>query len=104
MAANKDRKGAIVAVRIGRGIVYAAYGFAAVAIVLLSIAFFLQLFDASRSAPFVAWVYRATDRIMKPCRGTFPAQEGENGSVLDLSFVFAMLMYGLLALLLHALI
>jgi uncharacterized protein YggT (Ycf19 family) len=100
----KERRSAIFAVRIGRGIVYAAYAFAALAIVILTIAFFLRLFAANPSTPFVEWVYRVTDRIMQPFRGIFPPASGQEGSVLDVSLLFAMLMYGLLALVLHALI
>jgi hypothetical protein len=41
---------------------------------------------------------------MQPFRGIFPAVEGGGGSVLDVSLLFAMLMYGLLALAVHALV
>jgi uncharacterized protein YggT (Ycf19 family) len=90
--------------RIGRALVFFAYAFALVAIVILTIAFFLKLFNASTTAPFVQWVYRATTHIMQPFRGIFPSVEGETGSVLDVSILFGILMYGLLALGLHALI
>ena len=89
---------------IGRGVVWLVYAFVIFAIVIATLAFFLQLFGANPTADFAAWVYRGAARLTAPFRGIFPAQEGENGSVLDLSLVFAMLMYGLLALLLHALI
>ena len=35
---------------------------------------------------------------MQPFRGIFPSVEGEQGSVFDVSMLFAMFMYGLLAL------
>ena len=41
---------------------------------------------------------------MQPFRGIFPPLEGEQGSVFDVSMLFAIFMYGLLALGLHALI
>lgn len=90
--------------RISRVLVVFIYGFAVVAICLLAMAFFLRLFNANTSAPFVDWVYRATSRIMQPFRGIFPAIEGETGSVFDVSLLFAMFMYGLLAIGMHALI
>jgi len=89
---------------ISRGIILFVYAFAIACIVILAIAFFLQLFNANQTAPFVDWVYRAARRIMQPFRGIFPSVEGEQGSVFDVSMLFAMFMYGLLALGLHALI
>jgi hypothetical protein len=41
---------------------------------------------------------------MQPFRWILPSVEGEQGSVFDVSMLFAMFMYGLLALGLHALI
>ena len=89
---------------ISRGIILFVYAFAIACIVVLAIAFFLQLFNANETAPFVDWVYRAAKRIMQPFRGIFPSVEGEQGSVFDVSMLFAMFMYGLLALGSHALI
>jgi uncharacterized protein YggT (Ycf19 family) len=92
------------AYRISRALILFVYGFAIACIVILAIAFFLQLFNANRTAPFVDWVYRAAKRIMQPFRGIFPSVEGEEGSVFDVSMLFAMFMYGLLALGAQALI
>jgi uncharacterized protein YggT (Ycf19 family) len=80
------------------------YGFAIVCTVILAMAFFLELFNANEATPFVRWVFRATDRIMQPFRGIFPAIEGESGSLFDPALLFAMFMYWLLALGMHALI
>src|SRR5262245_42496044 len=98
------RKGTSPIYRISRVLVVFVYAFAVVSVCLLATAFFLQLFNASETAPFVQWVYRATRRIMQPFRGIFPAVEGETGSVFDVSLLFAMFMYGLLAIGMHALI
>jgi uncharacterized protein YggT (Ycf19 family) len=89
---------------ISRAIILFVYGFAIACIVILAMAFFLQLFNANTTAPFVDWVYRAARRIMQPFRGIFPSVEGEQGSVFDVSMLFAMFMYGLLALGAHGLI
>jgi uncharacterized protein YggT (Ycf19 family) len=89
---------------ISRAIIVFVYGFAIACIVILAMAFFLQLFNANTTAPFVDWVYRAARRIMQPFRGIFPSVEGEQGSVFDVSMLFAMFMYGLLALGAHGLI
>jgi uncharacterized protein YggT (Ycf19 family) len=92
------------AYRISRALILFVYGFAIACIVILAMAFFLQLFNANTTAPFVDWVYRAARRIMQPFRGIFPSVEGEQGSVFDVSMLFAMFMYGLLAFGAHGLI
>ena len=92
------------AYRISRALVLFVYAFAIACIVILAIAFFLQLFNANTTAPFVDWIYRAAKRVMQPFRGIFPSIEGEQGSVFDVSMLFAMFMYGLLALGMHGLI
>src|SRR5215218_2233076 len=92
------------AYRISRALILFVYGFAIACIVILAIAFFLQLFKANDTAPFVDWVYRASRRIMQPFRGIFPSVTGEQGSIFDVSMLFAMFMYGLLAFGMHGLI
>ena len=90
--------------RVSRWFVLFVYGFVMLAVTILVIAFFLRLFDANTSAPFVEWIYRSTARIMQPFRGIFPPVEGESGSVLDVSILFAIVMYLLFAMAVHALI
>jgi uncharacterized protein YggT (Ycf19 family) len=90
--------------RIARVLVFFVYGFAVISIAILATAFLLRLFNASDSAPFVQWVYRSTRVIMQPFRGIFPAVEGESGSVLDVSLLFAMFIYAMLAIGTHTLI
>jgi uncharacterized protein YggT (Ycf19 family) len=90
--------------RVARVLVLFIYGFAIACTVILAMAFFLALFAANEGTPFVRWVFRATDRIMQPFRGIFPAVEGESGSLFDPALLFAMFMYWLFALGMHALI
>ena len=90
--------------RVARVLVLFVYGFAIVCTVILAMAFFLELFNANQSTPFVRWVFRATERIMQPFRGIFPAIEGESGSVFDPALLFAMFIYWLFALGMHALV
>jgi uncharacterized protein YggT (Ycf19 family) len=90
--------------RVARVLVLFIYGFAIVCTVILAMAFFLELFNANQSTPFVRWVFRATERIMQPFRGIFPAIEGESGSVFDPALLFAMFIYWLFALGMHALV
>jgi uncharacterized protein YggT (Ycf19 family) len=90
--------------RLARGLVLFVYGFAIACTVILTMAFFLELFNANESTPFVDWVDRAAARIMKPFRGIFPPVEGESGSVFDPALLFGIFMYWLLAIAMQALV
>ncbi len=83
------------------GVVYAVFAFY---VVLLAIAFVLRLGGADPAAPFAAWIYRASDRIMQPFRGIFPSTQITDRSTFDPSLLFAMVIYALVALALHLLI
>jgi hypothetical protein len=67
------------------------------------------LFGANPSAGFTQWVYRNLDRVMSPFRGIFtPIELGVTGSdvpsIFETSVLFAMIIYGIVALLFSALI
>ena len=88
----------------GRALVYLVYFFVTVALIVLTFGFFLLLFGANPDAAFAEWVYRALDRVMAPFRGLFESIELNGDSVLDVSVLFAMIVYGIVALALRALI
>jgi uncharacterized protein YggT (Ycf19 family) len=92
-----------VAWGVGRAIVWLVYAFALVAIVIATIAFFLELFGANPNSGFAQWIYRSASRVTAPFRGIFPSHVNGN-SVLDVSLLFAIIMYALFALLVHALV
>jgi uncharacterized protein YggT (Ycf19 family) len=91
-------------VRIARALTYLVYAFVIVALVILVFGFFLLLFGANPDAPFAEWVYRSLARVMAPFRGLFEPVPLNGDSVLDPSVVFAMIVYGIAGLFLHALI
>jgi uncharacterized protein YggT (Ycf19 family) len=91
-------------VTVGRALVYLVYFFVMLALAVLVMGFFLLSFGANPDASFAEWVYRALDRAMKPFRGIFQSVDLSGNSVLDVSVVFAMIVYGMLALALRALI
>jgi uncharacterized protein YggT (Ycf19 family) len=91
-------------VRAARILTYFVYGFTIVALTILVIGFFLLLFGANPDAPFAEWVYRSLGRVMAPFRGIFEPVELNGNSVLDTSVLFAMIIYGVAALFLSALI
>lgn len=90
--------------RLARALTYLVYGFVLVALVLLLLGFFLLLFGANPDAPFAEWVYRGLARVMAPFRGLFEPVPLDGRSVLDVSILFAMIAYGLAALVLKTVI
>ena len=71
--------------------------------IILFIGFVLLLFGANPSAGFTEWAYRNLDRVMEPFRGIFTPIElgttsGNVESVFETSVVFAMIIYGIVAL------
>jgi uncharacterized protein YggT (Ycf19 family) len=85
--------------KIGRVVVWALYALALVTAILLTTAFFLHLAGANPQSSFVEWVYRSTERAMRPFRGIFPTRELDGSSVLDLSYLIAAIVYFVIALL-----
>jgi uncharacterized protein YggT (Ycf19 family) len=88
----------------GRALVYLVYFFATLALIVLTFGFFLLLFGANPDAAFAEWVYRSLDRVMAPFRGLFESIQLNGQSVLDVSVLFAMIVYGIVAMALRALI
>ncbi len=91
-------------VTLARGLIYLIYAFVIVALVVLALGFSLLLLGANPDAAFAEWVYRALDRVMAPFRGLFESVVINGQSVLDASVLFAMIIYGIVALALGALI
>lgn len=94
---------------IARLVSYFVYFYLIVVEIILLIGFFLLLFGANPTAGFTEWAYRNLDRVMDPFRGIFsPIELGTTGNnveaTLDTSVLFAMIIYGILALALGALI
>ena len=94
----------IVVARIARALTFLVYTFVIVALIILLLGFVLELFGANPDAPFAQWLYRGLKRVMAPFRGLFEPVELDGRSVLDISILFAMLVYGIVGLALHALI
>lgn len=74
--------------------------FVGLVILLLGLRVLFRLFDANVGAGFVQWVYDTSDVIMAPFRGIFPSATIEPGNVLDVSALFAILIYAILGYLL----
>jgi hypothetical protein len=88
----------MITVRLVRALSYLVYFWVMASLVILTLGFFLKLFAANPEAGFTEWVERNLDRTMEPFRGIFPdAPVGDTGSVFDTSILFAMIVYGLVA-------
>jgi uncharacterized protein YggT (Ycf19 family) len=99
-AEEYERSPLSVLLKVARVLVWIVYAFALVTGILLTTAFFLHLAGANPEASFVEWVYRSTDRAMRPFRGIFPPQDvGSGSSVLDFSYLVAAIVYFVIALL-----
>ncbi len=89
---------------IARAISYVAYAWVVVSLVILAFGFVLQLFAANPDAGFTQWVYRHLADTMEPFRGIFPQADVGDGATLDVSIIFAMFVYSLVALAARSLI
>ena len=92
-----------------RALSYLVYAYVVFVEIILAFGFFFLLFGANQSSSFVEWVYRSLDRAMAPFRGMFTpidlgTTQGNVASVFDTSILFAMIVYGLLAVLVGGLI
>ena len=106
MPAAELRKGFLLGAKI---LSYMVYVYLILVEIVLVIGFFLLLFGANPTAGFTQWAYRNLDRVMAPFRGIFTpidlgTTSGDVQAVFDTSVLFAMIIYGILALLMSWLI
>ena len=87
-----------IVIKICRALVWIVYAWVAITIVLLFLAFLLQLLGADPTAGFVEFIYRSTERAMAPFRGIFESVPLSDNSVLDISILFAIIVYSFVAL------
>src|SRR5262245_44987075 len=101
---TSTRQAEVTGLRVAKFITWFIYAVMVFVVLLLTTAFFLLLLGANPTAPFTRWVYRATNEVMEPFRGIFGTIEGGTDSILDLSILFAMFIYGIIAIALDALV
>lgn len=94
----------VAGLRLAKILPWLVYLYLLLEVIVLTLAFFLLLFNASTDAEFTQWVYRSADRALEPFRGIFPSATADNGSVLDFAVLFAIIVYGILAMLAQSLI
>ena len=64
---------------------------------LLGLRLLLRLFGANSGNDFVAWIYDTSSPLIAPFESIFPTVRLEDGFVLEISTLLALLVYGLLA-------
>jgi uncharacterized protein YggT (Ycf19 family) len=83
---------------MARAVSFVAYAWVVVSLIILAFGFFMLLFGANPDAAFTQWIYRHLADTMEPFRGIFPQTTSPTGSTLDVSVLFAMFVYSLVAL------
>jgi uncharacterized protein YggT (Ycf19 family) len=78
--------------------------FLALAEIFLALRVVLRFFAANADASFVRWVYDMSNVLLEPFRGIFHSAVIGNYHVLDFPALFAMVVYGLVALAFAALV
>jgi uncharacterized protein YggT (Ycf19 family) len=79
--------------------------FVGLAEVILGLRVIFRLFDANSANAFVNWIYQTSGNLMEPFRGIFRATAIISpGITLDITALFAMLMYAIVGLLIAALL
>lgn len=76
------------------------YVFLALVELFLGLRLILKLFGANASNGLVNWIYEMSGVLLDPFRGIFPAPVFQSTYVLELSTIFAMIIYAILAMLL----
>ena len=106
MAQKKDQPSdtKLLFIKTSRVLTYIVYAFSLTAIVFLTIGFFLLLFGANSDVGFTQFIYKVAAEFLQPFRGIFPAHQVFDTGYFSTSALFAIIMYMLLALGLHALI
>ena len=78
--------------------------FLALVEIFLGLRVILRFFGANPNNDFVHWIYTSSTTLMDPFRGIFHTVVVGNNHVIDFSAIFAMIVYGLVALAFAALV
>lgn len=60
---------------------------------ILGIRILLKFFAANPVAPFVEWIYTTSKPLLAPFEGMFPTETLARGFVIEISTLFALLVY-----------
>ncbi|HMS23868.1 MAG TPA: YggT family protein [Candidatus Saccharibacteria bacterium] len=83
---------------VGKILTYAMYAYVMFGIIVLGLRVFLLAFSASPDAGFVEFIYKTSSDFLQPFRGIFPPRAVSETGYLDVSAMFAMIIYGMIAM------
>ncbi|MGR2752913.1 YggT family protein [Agromyces arachidis] len=83
--------------RLLRIAAWVLYVWVFIGVISLLLRVFLLLFAANPEADFAAFVYRVSDAYLHPFRDIFPTRDLGDGGYLDVSALFAIVVYALIA-------
>ena len=69
---------------------------------LISLRILLKLLGANSHAPFVTWVYETSRPLLSPFEGMFPSSTVSGGFTLEISALFALLVYAFVGVLIES--
>ncbi|MBI2797938.1 YggT family protein [Candidatus Saccharibacteria bacterium] len=106
MAETKEAKkvtGASSDLTVGKIVVYVTYGVVVFAEIVLGFRIFFLLFNANANTPFVRFIYNTSNDFLAPFRGIFLPHDSVTGGYLDVSALFALIVYAIIAVLIQSL-
>jgi len=90
--------------KVARVVTYVVYAFTILAVIFLTLAFFLLLFGANPDVAFVQYVAKVAQQFLEPFRGIFPLHQLSETSYFSPSILFAIIIYMVFGLALNSLI
>ncbi len=96
--------GILIFAKAARILTYFIYAYAITACVFLTMGFFMLLFGANPAAGFTNFVYTVASAFMEPFRGIFPLKPISGNAYFSPSALFAIIIYLVSAMALHALV
>ena len=94
---NKANADVPAVLNIGKVLTYAVYVLVIFAEIVLMFRVFLLAFSANPDSSFTQFIYRTSADFLEPFRGIFPPKPVSETGYLDVSALFAIIVYGLLA-------
>jgi len=64
---------------------------------LIGLRLILKFFGANPFTPFVSWVYQTSQPLLAPFIGMFPSPTLRGGFVIEISALFALIVYAFIA-------
>lgn len=71
---------------------------------LISLRILLKLLGARPAAPFVTWVYATSQPLLSPFEGMFPSSTLTGGFILEISALFALVVYAFVGFLIESVV